>query len=169
MTSAVPNDLLGSAGLGDLPPEVKQLLERRARTEIEYRVGDALARDVPEELLDEFETLIDGDESTARAWLDLNSPDWETRFAQASRRPPDGSLQDFACDTWLSIHRADYREVVRQVVEGVQAELARHREGILAAARRQVRHDAQAGAPATDHTADGSPVSLSAPNREEDA
>ena len=68
---------LEDVGLGELPPEVGGSLLRAVYTELERRVGSALAAQMSDEQLTEFEAFIDEDnEPGAVAWLEENFSDY---------------------------------------------------------------------------------------------
>ncbi len=72
------NAFLESVGLGDLTPERKNAMLTHIYATLEKRVGLALASEMSDAQLDEFEGYIDrGDQDGALKWLETNVPDYK--------------------------------------------------------------------------------------------
>lgn len=72
------NNFLLSLGLGTMPDDQKESFLEVIREELEYRVGMRLSEGVPRETLEQFENLIDAEDSTgAMTWLDTHKPDYK--------------------------------------------------------------------------------------------
>jgi len=70
-------NLLRELGLGDLPPDEQNLLLSTIYERLEQRTGQALAEQMSEAQLDEFELFIDNDdEEGALSWLERNFPQY---------------------------------------------------------------------------------------------
>lgn len=72
------HNLLAELGLGDLSQESKDSLLAHVYDKLEINVGMAIAAELSDEQLDEFEALIDGSkQDEARDWLQANYPDYK--------------------------------------------------------------------------------------------
>lgn len=77
------DDFLQSVGLADMPEEQKKAFLQHLYEELELRVGTRLAEGMSDELLAEFEKLIDAnDEAGALKWLEANRPDYKDVVAE---------------------------------------------------------------------------------------
>ena len=73
MTFRLDNRLLTELGLGDLPAAEKNAMLAHIYETLEMRVGTALAEQMTNEQLDEFEGFINlDDEAGALTWLKTN-------------------------------------------------------------------------------------------------
>lgn len=98
-------ELLRSAGLGDLDAQTADQLLRVVVDRLESAVGSALAGEMTEHQLDEFEALmLANDEAEALRWLEHNRPDYKT------------------------VVRCTYETVTRQLREEAPAILAAYQE-----------------------------------------
>jgi hypothetical protein len=76
------NAVLESVGLGELPVNAKNAMLAHVYSTLETRVGTALAQEMTDAQLDEFESLIDGgDEAGALTWLETNFPHYKDLVA----------------------------------------------------------------------------------------
>lgn len=98
------DNFLEQLGLGALTPEAKESLLDYMREELQLRVGLALAENLSEQQINEFERLMaqGANQQTAGEWLSQNCP--------------------------------NYQEVVKNETELIRAELAQNRESILSGA-----------------------------------
>jgi hypothetical protein len=78
------NDLLVKLGLGDVAPDLKNLVLATMYEHMELTVGYRLASRMTNEQLDEFEGFIDAnDEAGALKWLESNFPEYKAVVADA--------------------------------------------------------------------------------------
>lgn len=69
---------LVEVGLERLPDKLRELMLQHVYDTLEIRVGTALADQMSEAQLDEFENIIDADdEGAALTWLEANLPDYK--------------------------------------------------------------------------------------------
>jgi uncharacterized protein DUF5663 len=75
--------LLAELGLMDLPAEHRRKLLRVMYEELELRVGTALASQMTDRQLDDFEQFINGeDDSGALAWLERELPHYKETVSE---------------------------------------------------------------------------------------
>ncbi|MEU8301842.1 DUF5663 domain-containing protein [Micromonospora sp. NPDC048909] len=87
MKISLDDHWLAGIGLDELPKAHRRLLLQGVYEELELRVGMALAEQMSQQQLDEFEVLIDrGDESGALEWLAANCPDHPRVVTQEHER-----------------------------------------------------------------------------------
>jgi len=129
---------LADIGLNDLPEDQKKPFLEHIYSELELRVGTKLSDGLSDAQLDEFEKIIDRDETKITEWLATNAPNYQqdeafTRLAQAAQLDPsDVRLRsEFAATKWLEVNRPDYRSVVAEVLEQLKAEIMGNRSAIL--------------------------------------
>lgn len=70
-------------GLGDMPDDQQQAFLDHLYEELELRVGTRLSEGLSEQVLDEFEKLVEAnDETGALKWLETNRPDYKQVVAE---------------------------------------------------------------------------------------
>lgn len=129
---------LQDLGLDQLPEEQRQAFLQHIYEELELRVGTQLSDGMSDDQLEEFEAIIDKDESVIANWLAAHAPDYHNeesfvRLQQATGLDPnDQNLRDeFVATKWLEVNRPDYRDVVARVLEELKREIMGNREAIL--------------------------------------
>ena len=129
---------LKDIGLDSLPEEQKKPLLEHIYSELELRVGTRLSDGLSETQLEEFEKIIDKDESAIQNWLMNHAPSY--RQDEAFVRLKDATKLDesdprlvaeFTATKWLEVNRPDYRQVVAEVLEELKREIMANREAIL--------------------------------------
>lgn len=77
------DDFLQSVGLGSMPADQKDAFKEHLLEELEWRVGVRLSEGMSEQLLAEFEDLVNNDnEQGALNWLETNRPDYKEVVAE---------------------------------------------------------------------------------------
>jgi len=77
------DNFLQSVGLGTMPADQKDAFLEHLYEELELRVGTRLSEGMSDDLLAEFEKLIDAnDEAGALKWLETNRPDYKQVVAE---------------------------------------------------------------------------------------
>lgn len=134
------DNFLQELGLGDLPPEQRKAFLEHVYSQLELRVGTRLSEGLSEAQLSEFESFVDRDIEKVRAWVHANAPDYLNDPAYQQIRQSAGPeadeaivLAEYASLKWLGMNRPDYRDVVKQVLEEIKAEIIGNRDAILAA------------------------------------
>jgi hypothetical protein len=129
---------LADIGLGDLPDDQKQAFLQHIYEELELRVGTKLSDGLSDQQLEEFEKIIDRDHAVIDAWLAAHVQDYASdpvfqRMQQALQLDPtDPNLKaEYVATKWLEVNRPDYRDVVKQVLEELKAEILANRDAIL--------------------------------------
>ena len=129
---------LEDLGLGELPAEQKKAFLEHVYSQLELRVGTRLSEGLSDEQLGEFESFVDRDAEKVQAWVNANAPDYQNDSAYQQIRQSVGSdvsddvvLAEYASLKWLGINRPDYRDVVKQVLDELKAEIMSNRDAIL--------------------------------------
>ena len=129
---------LADVGLGELPDDQKQAFLQHIYEELELRVGTKLSDGLSDQQLEEFEKIIDRDHSIIDSWLNAHVQDYSNdqvfqRMQQALKLDPaDPNLKaEYAATKWLEVNRPDYRDVVKQVLDELKAEIVSNRDAIL--------------------------------------
>lgn len=132
---------LADIGLNDLPDDQKQAFLQHIYEELELRVGTKLSDGLSDQQLEEFEKIIDRDQATIDGWLAAHVQDYTNdeifrRMQQALKLDPaDPNLKsEYVATKWLEVNRPDYRDVVKQVLEELKAEIIANRDTILGTA-----------------------------------
>ena len=130
---------LQDIGLNELPEDQKKPFLQYIYDELELRVGTKLSDGMGDEQLQEFESIIDGNDEIIVSWLAKNASDYhnDPGFIQLQKVTQldvnDPKLRsDFAATKWLEINRPDYKAVVVQVLEDIKEEVVKNRSSILA-------------------------------------
>lgn len=131
---------LADIGLNDLPDDQKQAFLQHIYEELELRVGTRLSDGLSDQQLEEFEKIIDRDQGVIDGWLATHVQDYANdevfkRMQQALKLDPaDPTLKaEYVATKWLEVNRPDYRDVVKQVLEELKAEIMANRDAILGA------------------------------------
>ena len=129
---------LADIGLNDLPDDQKQEFLQHIYEELELRVGTKLSDGLSDQQLEEFEKIIDRDQATIDSWLAAHVQDYMNdevfkRMQQALKlEPSDPNLKsEYVATKWLEVNRPDYRDVVKQVLDTLKAEIIANRDAIL--------------------------------------
>ena len=129
---------LADIGLDTLPAEQKQAFLQHIYEELELRVGTKLSDGLSDQQLEEFEKIIDRDQGVIDGWLAAHVQDYTTdqifqRMQQALKLDPsDPTLKaEYVATKWLEVNRPDYRDVVKQVLDELKAEIMSNRDAIL--------------------------------------
>lgn len=131
---------LADIGLNDLPDDQKQPFLQHIYEELELRVGTRLSDGLSDRQLEEFEKIIDRDQTTIDAWIVQFVPNYATdevfvRMQQATKlEATDPNLKaEYVATKWLEVNRPDYRQVVAQVLDELKREIISNRDSILGA------------------------------------
>lgn len=129
---------LTDIGLSDMPEEQKQAFLQHIYEELELRVGTKLSDGLSDQQLEEFEKIIDKDQTVIDNWIAVHVQDYQNdeifkRMQQALRLDPaDPNLKaEYVATKWLEVNRPDYRDVVKQVLEELKTEIMANRDAIL--------------------------------------
>lgn len=129
---------LADIGLNELPDDQKQAFLKHIYDELELRVGTRLSDGLSDEQLEQFEKVIDRDQSTIDSWVAQYAPDYHNdeafaRIQQATNLDiNDPNLKaEYVATKWLEVNRPDYRQVVAQVLDELKKEIISNRDAIL--------------------------------------
>lgn len=132
------DQFLKDIGLDNLPEEQKKPFLQHIYSELELRVGTKLSDGLSDEQLEEFESIIDRDESKVNAWLADHAPTYSQeegfqKLQQATNLPADDLrlIAEYTATKWLEVNRPDYRDVVKQVLDELKTEIIGNRDAIL--------------------------------------
>ncbi len=142
---------LGEVGLDALPNDEKPKMKRHIYETLEMRVGMKLASGMSDAQLDEFESLISGDTSKARAYLSGLDVNWEQgeafvkasaaereRAAKEQREPNiNAIITEMASLRWLETNFPNYKKVVAEELDKLKAEIKQSAPQIIEAANSQ--------------------------------
>ncbi len=142
---------LDDIGLGSLPNDQKRAFLQHIYEELELRVGTRLSDGLNDQQLEEFEKIIDRDQSVIEGWLNTHAQDYTNdevfKRMQAALKldSSDPTLKaEYVATKWLEVNRPDYRDVVKSVLEELKAEITSNRDSILGSiAENQAEGDAE--------------------------
>ncbi|MCL2002166.1 hypothetical protein FWG76_02045 [Candidatus Saccharibacteria bacterium] len=122
-------------GLGALPHKAEFLAH--LAEEQETRVGEAIAVGLPQEVVDEFDGIVEGNIEAINAFLAKNDYKNDPIYAQIAEKsglaPDSPELNDeYASIKWLLTNRPDYEEVIAGVCKKIQQEVIANRDQLLA-------------------------------------
>lgn len=120
---------LEDVGLAALPRDERQLFLNHVFSSLEEQVGKCLTAGLTGHQLSEFESFIDQDSESVKAYLDRVEPEWRTEHADA----PLGWLAERAASHWLEQNRPDHKELVASVFQALKATVRASAADILAA------------------------------------
>ena len=129
---------LDSVGLSGMPEEQKQSFLQYAQDQLEVRIGEKMSEGLSDEQLDEFERIIDNDEATVQKWLadlgDYKNDDTYKKLLDGSEDEEDSPqfLADYVTAKWLDQNCPQYQDIIKESIEGLQAEISSQKEQILA-------------------------------------
>lgn len=129
---------LADIGLADMPEDQKQAFLQHIYEELELRVGTKLSDGLSDQQLEEFEKIIDKNQEAINNWVAVHVQDYQNddifkRMQQALQLDPaDPNLKaEYVATKWLEVNRPDYRDVVKQVLDELKAEIMANKETIL--------------------------------------
>lgn len=138
------DNFLKELGLETLPADQKQAFLEQVYASLEERVGVRLSEGLSDAQLEEFEGIIDRDQSKVADWLQANAPDYAQeenfqRLQQVTGMQADNPalMAEFAATKWLEVNRPNYRDVVAQVMQELKQEITQNRDTILASVQQQ--------------------------------
>lgn len=132
------DDFLKELGLDQMPEEQRKPFLNHIYSSLETRVGERLSQGMSEAQLDEFAGIIDKAPGAVDGFIDRHAPDYKEdpvfqRMMQSTGLMiDDPNLKaEFAATKWLEVNRPDYRQVVKEVMEELKAEIVANRDAIL--------------------------------------
>ena len=129
---------LDSVGLSGMPEEQKASFLQYAQDQLEVRIGEKMSEGLSDDQLDEFERIIDNDEATVQKWLadlgDYKEDETYKKLLEGSEDEADSPqfLADFVTAKWLDQNCPQYQDIIKEAIEGLQAEISSQKEEILA-------------------------------------
>ena len=129
---------LDSVGLSGMPEEQKQSFLQYAQDQLEVRIGEKMSEGLSDEQLDEFERIIDNDQETVQKWLadlgDYKNDETYKKLLDGSEDEEDSPqfLADYVTAKWLDQNCPQYQDIIKESIEGLQAEISSQKEEILA-------------------------------------
>jgi len=129
---------LADIGLNEMPEVEKKPFLQHIYSELEMRVGTKLSDGMSDDQLQEFELIIDQNDTMIGDWLNKYAPSYhnDAAFIQLQELTQldvnDPKLRaEYAATKWLEVNRPDYRDVVAQVLEEIKKEVLANRDAIL--------------------------------------
>ena len=129
---------LDSVGLSGMPEEQKASFLQYAQDQLEVRIGEKMSEGLSDDQLDEFERIIDNDEATVQKWLadlgDYKNDETYKKLLEGSEDEEDSPqfLADYVTAKWLDQNCPQYQDIIKESVEGLQAEISSQKDEILA-------------------------------------
>ena len=129
---------LDSVGLSGMPEEQKQSFLQYAQDQLEVRIGEKMSEGLSDDQLDEFERIIDNDQETVQKWLadlgDYKTDETYQKLLENSEEDADSPefLADYVTAKWLDQNCPQYQDIIKESLEGLQAEISSQKEEILA-------------------------------------
>ncbi|MFP3154736.1 DUF5663 domain-containing protein [Lachnospiraceae bacterium ZAX-1] len=103
--------------------------------EISTRIGERTSNGISEELLCDFERIIDNDIDYIKRWLENNFPKYRESKAYRHLKKQglrgENLMSETASTLWLKTNRPDYKTIVKQCGEEVKNELTSNRDQIM--------------------------------------
>ncbi len=132
------DQFLTDIGLAQMPDDQKQAFLQHIYEELELRVGTRLSDGLSDQQLEEFEKIIDKDQAVIENWLAVHVQNYTDdqifqRMQQSLRLDPaDPNLKsEYVATKWLEVNRPDYRDVVKQVLDELKAEITANKDAIM--------------------------------------
>lgn len=138
MTINLDDDFIDEVGLAGMPKDERAVFLRHLYETIELKVGTALSDGLGDHQLEEFERIIDRDQHAIAQWVESHAPNFEEdpdflRIKSAlTEASPVDVICEYAATKWLSVNRPDYKDIVREVFEGIKAEVRQNAPKLLA-------------------------------------
>lgn len=129
---------LDSVGLSGMPEEQKASFLQYAQDQLEVRIGEKMSEGLSDDQLDEFERIIDNDETTVQKWLadlgDYKNDETYKKLLEGSEDEEDSPqfLADYVTAKWLDQNCPQYQDIIKESIEGLQAEISSQKDEILA-------------------------------------
>ncbi len=129
---------LDSVGLSEMPEEQKGSFLQYAQDQLEVRIGEKMSEGLSESQLDEFERIIDNDQDTIQGLLaqfgDYKNDEIYKNLLDGSDAAEDSPefLNDYVTAKWLNQNCPQYQDIIRESIEGLQAEISSQKDAILA-------------------------------------
>ena len=132
------DNFLKELGLDQLPENQKQAFLEQVYSTLEERVGIQLSEGLTDDQLEEFEGIIDRNESKISSWLEKFVPDYKNqedfqKIQQATGLDAEDTAlkAEYAATKWLEVNRPNYREVVSKTMQDLKEEIASNRDKIV--------------------------------------
>lgn len=129
---------LADVGLDTMPEAEKQPFLQHIYQELELRVGTRLSEGMTDAQLAQFEAIIDRKMEVVDPWLAQFVSNYTTdpAFGQMQQATnlaaTDPALRaEYASTKWLELNRPNYRDVVKQTLEELKAEIRSNASAIL--------------------------------------
>jgi len=129
---------LEDVGLGAMPEDQKKAFLQYTYDQLEVKVGMRLSEGMSDAQLEEFEAIIQHNDEVIANWIATHAPDYKNdqvfgRMQQASGLAADstGLRDEYAATKWLEVNRPDYRDVVKQTLDEIKAEIVKNKDAIL--------------------------------------
>jgi hypothetical protein len=124
-------------GLDGLPHKAEFLAH--LTEEHETRVGEAIATGLPQEIVDEFDGIIDGNTDAISAFLTKSNYQSDPLYNEMSEKlgldiDSPALNEEYASVKWLITNRPDYQDIINKAAETIKQEVLANREQLLAGA-----------------------------------
>ena len=151
------DQFLKDIGLDNLPEEQKKPFLQHIYSELELRVGTKLSDGLSDAQLEEFEKIIDRDQTKIIEWLAEHAPNYQQdsafmKLQEATKLSGEDPrlLAEYTATKWLEVNRPDYRDVVAAVLDELKKEIMGNRDAILGSMSQQSDQPEQQQSDETD-------------------
>lgn len=130
------NSFLEGLGLSDMPESEKGPFLEHLQEELEVRVGEKISAGLPEEKIEQFEKILDGDQQVITGIIggeDFHQNELYQKILENGGFE-DGSpeaLGEYASMKWLKQNKPDYQDIVEGTLNELKSEVAGNREEFL--------------------------------------
>lgn len=129
---------LKEVGLESLPIDEQDSFLQHIYEELELRVGTLLSDGLSSQQVEEFESIIDKDDTKIKEWLHKYSPDYYNsedfhNLEKKLQLDPNSSQlrQEFAANLWFKMYRPDYQKLVKATFDDLKREIIKNKDKIL--------------------------------------
>jgi len=94
------------------------------------KIGEALAAELSEKQLEEFQAIIDGDDDIINNWLAENEPDYKDNpayevFVDEGEGVPAEKM--YAYTAWLGVNKPDFQDIVAEMKADIKANVDQYK------------------------------------------
>ena len=130
------DNFLESVGLGSIPAEQKEAFLQYAQDQLEVRIGEKMSEGLSDEQLDEFEKIIDNDQTTLDKCIagagDYKNDAVYQKLAENIGGSEQEVLGDYVTAKWLDQNCPQYQQIIQESLDSLRAEISANKDALLA-------------------------------------